>query len=178
MDGTLDPWSVDINSGLLDGAGLIDGALTVDLGGIVAPGDASSTGALTLTVDGDYTQAGTLDIGIGSGGNDFLHITGNATLGGTLDLVALDGFTLASGDTFFLLEDGTRSGTFTTVDFAGLDLAAGLTPELLYDQGPGGNEVELEINGATAATPEPGTWFMLAVGLGALLVLRRKAVRA
>jgi len=178
VDGTLDPLDVSIIGGLIDGTGSIDGALTIDLGGAVTPGDAGSIGS--LTDNGNFTlgSLGTLNINISGTGNDFLDVTGEANLGGTLDLAAIDGFTLAGGDKFYLLEDGTRSGTFTTVDMARLDLGPGLTAEVLYDQGAGGNEVELEINGAVSATPEPGTWFMLAVGLGALFVLRKKTARA
>jgi fibronectin-binding autotransporter adhesin len=178
VDGTLDPLSVDILGGLIDGTGSIDGALTVDLGGVVTPGDAGSTGMLTDNGDFNLGSLGTLDIGIASGGNDFLDVNGQANLGGTLDLVALDGFTLASGDTFFLLEDITRNGTFDTIDTSGLNLGAGLTAQILYDQGAGNNEVELEINGTVSGTPEPGTWFLLAIGLGALVLLRRKVARA
>ena len=184
MDGTLDPLSVDIFGGLIDGAGAIDGALTVDLGGVITPGDPGSIG--TLTDNGDFTlgSAGHLDINLDSAagnGSDFLDVTGIADLGGgTLDLAAIDGFTLAGGDEWFILEGGSSlEGAFGTIDTAGLDLAPGLTAEVLYNQGDNHNEVELLINGSAPATPEPGTWFLLAAGLGALLVIvRRKTARA
>ncbi len=72
----------------------------------------------TLTVEGDLViNAGSilaLDIAT-SGINDLLSITGELTAGGTLD-VALDGaVTLAEGDVFDILDFGSITGAFDTI---------------------------------------------------------------
>jgi hypothetical protein len=161
----------DIAGGFLEGVGTLDGNVTVDGGGTVAPGDAPGT----LTIDGAYDMggAGNLLIGLASTSlYDSLAVDGAADFGGTLEFDLQDGFTLASGDAFFIASYDSRGGsTFNTIDYSGLDLN-GLTAQVLYDQGPGDNEVALLISGPSSSTPEPSTWFLFAGGLGALAAVR------
>ncbi len=84
------------NGGTLYGTGgTITGSLTND--GVIQPGNIGTVG--TLSVTGDYTQAsdGTFVEQIG-GASDYsvLSVTGNVSLDGTLDIVLLGGYTLAS----------------------------------------------------------------------------------
>jgi fibronectin-binding autotransporter adhesin len=73
----------------------------------------------TLTVTGDYTQnpGGTLRIGVAgvaTGQHDLLAVGGHATLGGTLQLISLGGFSLQPGNhiTFLTANNGV-SGAFS-----------------------------------------------------------------
>jgi hypothetical protein len=170
-DGTLTADLTDITGGFLEGVGVMDGNVTVDGGGTVAPGD--PPGALTIDGIFDMGGAGNLLIGLASTSlYDSLAVNGAADFGGTLEFDLQDGFTLASGDTFFIASYDTRGGSqFAAIDYSGLDLN-GLTAQVLYDQGTGGNEVELLINGSSSNTPEPSTWFLFAGGLGALAAVQ------
>jgi hypothetical protein len=94
--------------------------------GTVAPGDAPGT----ITVDGSYVQTstGSLNIeldGANSSQYDQLVVTGNASLNGTLDVTLGNGFTLAAGETFQILTDGSTTGNFSTLLLP--TLANGLT---------------------------------------------------
>lgn len=80
-----------------------------DAGGVF---DASGLTSGSLTM-GSYTQAsgGTLRLAVGSGAQDFLTVTGNASLAGSLNLV-FDGFSLAQGNSVTLLTAANLSGLF------------------------------------------------------------------
>ncbi|MGE0874561.1 MAG: filamentous hemagglutinin N-terminal domain-containing protein [Burkholderiales bacterium] len=113
--GALTATSIDVLSGgTLSGTGTVDA--NVANAGTVAVGASAGT----LTVDGDYTQAaaGVLNMELGGTAQgtsyDLLKITGNASLGGTLKLGLIDGFTGAAGNVFDLLTYASRSGDFST----------------------------------------------------------------
>ena len=90
----------------------------VNEGATVMPG--ASAGE--LTIDGDYTQesAGTLQIEIGGllpgEQHDVLDVTGMAVLGGTLELILLNGFVPEVGESFVIMTAGAMSGTFDEVN--------------------------------------------------------------
>src|SRR6185503_10365105 len=75
---------------------------------------------------GDYTQtaSGTLNIELGGTvagtSYDRLAVSGAAALSGTLNVSLVNGFNPAQGDTFLVLNHGTRSGAFSTVNGLGL----------------------------------------------------------
>lgn len=114
--------TVRVDGGILDGNGVIAGGLRNS--GDVCPGHSPGT----LTIQGDYEQApgGTLTIelaGLGAGQFDRLVVTGQAVLGGTLAVRAIDGFQAHVGDAFVILTRGGGSGSFATVTS---DLGSGL----------------------------------------------------
>jgi T5SS/PEP-CTERM-associated repeat protein len=88
-------------------------------GGVIAPG--LSPGE--ITIDGDYEQpeGGVLVIEVGgteAGKFDVLHVKGNATLAGTVDLRFIDGFVPQAGDNVdFVVVDGTITGKLTGSTF-------------------------------------------------------------
>lgn len=94
-------------------------AQTVENDGSNGPGN--SVGTLILESDYEQTATGKLTIetsGLGAGEFDVLHVTGNAALGGTLEMLFLGDYLPKSGDSFkFLLVDGTISGEFAEVTF-------------------------------------------------------------
>jgi autotransporter-associated beta strand protein len=102
-------------AGLLRGTGLIGGNLVNN--GIVSPGNPTGT----LTISGNYVQnsSGTLRIGVGGsapGQFGVLAVNGHATLGGTLQIVPINGFQLAVGNKLTLLTaTGGVSGNFSTI---------------------------------------------------------------
>ncbi|MCP4390037.1 MAG: filamentous hemagglutinin N-terminal domain-containing protein, partial [Gammaproteobacteria bacterium] len=117
--------AVTLDSGsMLTGTGTLGNTLN-NIGGLVDPGGQSSIG--TLTINGDYNQdaTGNLVIEIASNGggtpvagvdNDFLMVTGNTSVAGTLTLLDILGYTVTDGDTFNVMNvAGTPSGAFGTI---------------------------------------------------------------
>src|SRR5262249_28948246 len=101
----------------LSGLGTING--TVQNAGQLIVGDSTTTTGI-LTINGDYTQTatGTLAVklgGTGTAGTDFdqLRISGNAMLGGTLQVTLIRGYMPRSGDMISILTCGLESGMFT-----------------------------------------------------------------
>lgn len=126
---------------------------------------AASTGTLNVTGNVVQTSTGTMRFQIGNPSNDHLNVTGNLTLAGTLEVVALGSPVLADGMTFNLFDwTGTLSGTFTDVD--------------LFNPGSGlsWDTDNLYIDGTISVIPEPHTLGLL-LAAGALLALRRRVVR-
>jgi autotransporter-associated beta strand protein len=102
--------------GTLAGTGLIGG--NVVNSGLVSPGNPTGT----LTISGSYVQnsTGTLRIGVGGtapGQFGVLAVNGHATIGGTLQIVPINGFQLAVGNKLtFLTATGGVSGSFSTIE--------------------------------------------------------------
>lgn len=114
---------VRITDVAVQAAGALDGRLELLGSSVLAPG--SSPGVLDLT--GAYQQGldAALDVELGGtvagSGYDQVNAGGAATLGGTLALSLIDGFTPAPCDTFDVLTAPSRSGTFATVTGRSLD---------------------------------------------------------
>ena len=85
---------------------------------------AASTTTATLTVGGNLLQSasGAMDLQlVNAGTTDKLLVSGNVTLGGTLNLGCLGSCTFSAGQTVTLLDaTGTLSGTFASVNLVGL----------------------------------------------------------
>ncbi len=93
------------------------GVVNVDRGGVYAPGNSPGvSNAAAVHFDSSPTVVGgpTLMIelaGIAPGtGYDQLHVTGQLSLGGTLAVSLIDGFTPAAGNSFDILDWGSLSG--------------------------------------------------------------------
>jgi autotransporter-associated beta strand protein len=121
VDGSLTSAVTVNNGGTLGGGGTVQ-SVTLSTGGKAAPGDPK-----TLTVNGDYQQAGasTLALAIaGTAPNEFdqLIVGGSVTLssGSILELDFIGGFAPQAGDEFDLLSFGSLIGSFTTVNIVGL----------------------------------------------------------
>ncbi len=106
------------------GPGIISGGGTLDVSGVdfvseaaVAPGVA--VGTLNLT--GTYEQAGpgSLRIEVGGpvpgSGHDQLAVSGVASLGGTLEISFVDGYSWEADQEYVVLTAGTVTGTFDNV---------------------------------------------------------------
>jgi outer membrane autotransporter protein len=107
VDGSLVDTAVTVEDGaLLGGAGVIGGAVTVRNGGFLSPGNG---GAGLLTVASLSLESGSstrMDLnGAGAAGSDYDHIRvkGEATLGGTLELIT-GAYVPGDGDEFVLID--------------------------------------------------------------------------
>lgn len=163
----------------LGGSGSV-GALTIDSGGFLAPGNSPGT----TTVNGAYTQNGSLIseiTGLTPGTqHDQVIVNGTVTLNGLLDLTTFSGTYAANDLIFILLNDGsdTISGTFTNLaDGAVASTHGGFNWIISYfgnQTAPGigtftgGNDIVLQ----ATVIPEPAT--ALLGCLGGLLILRRR----
>ena len=105
-----------------------EGNLAVPAGGTVAP--KHGTGVVSL-VQGTYSASNTATLAMEIGGPpaqtdkiDFLRVTGNASLAGTLHLALTNGFIPQPRDAFPIFQTfGTRTGTFASV--TGYSIAPG-----------------------------------------------------
>ena len=167
VDGTLVQDAIHINGGTVNGNGIINSALIID-GGTLGPGH--SLGALTLN-GALQLNSGNLDIelaGSGSGQYDQLKVNGEAHLGGTLDLFALNSFKPAAGDSFDILYYTALFGNFTDVKLFGFD--PGLSANLNFAAD------HLNINFTSAAVPLPSAFWLFGSALlaGVTFSNRRK----
>lgn len=98
---------------------------------------------------------------------DAWDVTGTLTLGGTLDLVHLEGFMANAGDSFtlFTATDGI-TGSFGSINYA--PLGSGLWTEVRT-----ANSYGFAVTPTAAPIPLPAGVWLLASGLGLLFVRRR-----
>lgn len=115
VDGTL---TVGAKGAVVGNGTLTPGQKVVN-GGFISPG--LSPGG--IMIQGDYEQSSTALLrmeaaGLDAGMFDVLHVTGDATLAGTLEVLFLSGYLPKTGDSFtFLQVDGTLSGQFDQITF-------------------------------------------------------------
>ncbi|HDS1674801.1 TPA: autotransporter domain-containing protein [Stenotrophomonas maltophilia] len=122
-------------NGLLKGVGTL-GSTRVD--GTIAPGNSIGT----LTINGNYVQgaSGVFAAELAPGGrSDQLHVTGTATLGGTLVALPEPG-TYYLGEQFnFIRADGGVSGQFARTDFSAF------SPFLQFSLAYGANGARIDV---------------------------------
>lgn len=119
------------DGGILSGYGRVQGDVIEASGGKIYPGNSPGV----LTIEGNYQQdAGSTysaEIGgIGTGDFDQINVTGAASLGGTLSVRLVNGFTPSVGQTFRLLKAGSVSGGFASISQpsqAGISLTSDAT---------------------------------------------------
>lgn len=107
---------------------------------------------------------------IGATDHDHLTVQGGFTLGGTLRLTSWQGHVAQAGQAWDLFDWGTLAGRFDTIDASGLALAAGTRLDL----------ARLYLDGTVAvqAVPEPTTWALWLLALGAATSTRSGAGQA
>lgn len=122
LDGSLSAASATV-TGALSGTGTI-GALDVQSGGAVAPGD-NGVGTLTVTNAASFAAGSFYRVGVVGSTADSLVVGGTATLDGT---VAVTPVNLRITDTFEILSANQVTGTFSAVTAPTLFA----TPSLTY----------------------------------------------
>ena len=148
--------------GVIYGTGNIVGNVN-NVGGTVSAADPGTPDTLTIT--GNYTQGagGTLIIditGANAGQYSVLDVTGMASLGGTLDIDFLNGFTPAPGEMFPFLTYGSLNPSddnFSSVDFGNCPNCA------MSVFGPNG--AAFEPAGPGGSVPEPSALILLGTAL-------------
>jgi len=165
-----------VNAGSIVGNGAIDlsGGAELINDGTLAPG--LSAGA--LTVNGNFTQsaAGILQVELGSTSSfDTLAVNGNATLGGTLELLSLGGFSPAIGDSFTVMtfDDGFGDASDSLGSFAAFEwqgFAPGIGFTLSYF------DHAVVVNAVAAPIPLPAAGWLVLPSLACLWLRRRPAV--
>lgn len=125
---------------ILSGNGFIEADVSIQNGGIVAPG--SSVG--TLQIDGDYTMDADseLQVEIDASGADRVEVSGNVTLlGGVLSGEYINGFVPRDGDAWPIVTAAAVNGTFGTLNLPSVGILnlsvryASTEVELLVDAG-------------------------------------------
>ena len=111
ITGNNGPSAITINSGAtLGGTGSIAGLVTVNGSGIISPG--TSAGTLTINNNLILNSGSVLNFELGTT-SDKVVVTGNLTLGGTLNVSALSGF---STNTYTLFTyNGTLTGALPSI---------------------------------------------------------------
>lgn len=148
--------------GRYGGTGSIAGSGTSRFGGGLTPG--ASPGLLDIAGDAIFEAGNVLELELGglTRGDtyDAINVGGTLSLGGTLEILVLEGHLLGPGQYYLLLQAGMLNGDFDTVvlpTIAGLDLA------LVREGGTLGLRVQ--------AVPIPPAALLLAFPL---IVLRRR----
>lgn len=147
---------VQASGALFSGTGTryFEGGLTVG----DAPARGGAEGHVVLGSTSLYrAEIGGLEAGVGF---DQFVVGGTLSFGGTLQLVAWEGFEPEAGQRFDLFDWGSASGAFSAFDFGAAPLADGL----LWDTS------QLYVDGSlgVVAVPEPHSWALMALGLAAL----------
>jgi autotransporter-associated beta strand protein len=176
--------AVSVASGAtLTGSGSLGGATTLNSGAILAPGNSSGPGVLSfgnsllLTTGSDIR----MEINGSTRGTayDAINVTGALTYDGNLQLTFGQSFGTGVHN-FSLLTFGSQSGSFDSITLAG-----SYTGSLANNSGTWtltNNLDSFEFSQATGSltltvsVPEPGTWALLALAVGPLLLTlaRRK----
>jgi YVTN family beta-propeller protein len=127
VDGTMSASKgVNVTGGTLSGNGII--ASNVSMAGMTQAGDIPNPGILTVGSNGvgsyAQTSAGAYDVVIGglTAGTQYsqLNVPPSASLGGTLNVSLINGFTPAAGNQFVILTAGSLSGQFVTTNLPAL----------------------------------------------------------
>jgi hypothetical protein len=120
-----------------------------------------TTGILLFEIDGlDPTQY------------DHLVILGLGDItGGSIDIQFGNGFVPAAGESFDLLS-ATRGLTLANVNFD----VTGLPSNLQFTETVGANGLDLSFGPGIGSVPEPGTAAPIALGVLAMLAVRRKVL--
>ncbi len=127
--GTISPWFAPLHvrgNGKLRGRGDVLAPTLVD--GRLDPGGAASLGRIAITGNLTLRSGARTWFDLGSftlGQRDTIVVTGNAQLGGTLDLRPYAGFHPQVGDSFLVVSAANVTGTFANVTVLGQP-AAGL----------------------------------------------------
>jgi hypothetical protein len=159
VNGTLTAGTLNIAGGTLSGAGTLNAGLLVS--GTLSPGNSPGT----ITVNGNYTQTGTLNIEAAMGLADEVIVNGDVTLGGILDVTPYGTWTGSVDKDFLILSwSGSKSGAFDQIFLPGLN-GAWDGYQFSTDWEANGLYLDVTGNGPTSGTPEPATFLLIGAAL-------------
>jgi autotransporter-associated beta strand protein len=171
--------AVTVNSGAtLGGNGTINGNTSIAAGGTLAPGNSPGV----MTFNGTLTLAGTtaMELNGTNRGTQYDGIntgSGLLTYGGTMNLVF--GSQFISGNTtfdLFQIGSGGQTGNFTTITSSSVYTFTLNSGNSYSAVDSFGNTWSFNHSTGDLAVviPEPSTWALLALGLTAMVVFRRR----
>jgi autotransporter-associated beta strand protein len=112
VNGVLGAGAVTVTNGTLGGNGLVQGPVTVQAPGRLAPG--TSIGTLTISNSLNLSGTAVMELNAATGTNDLVRGLNSVTYGGTLTLSNLAGIITAS-NAFKLFSATSYSGTFASL---------------------------------------------------------------
>lgn len=149
-----------LNQGTMNGSGKVLANVATN-SGTFSPGH--SPGTLTFSSNLTLAAGSILNIELGgtnSADYDHLVTLGALTLGGTLNVTLINGYTPTSGTTVDILDWGSMAGTFATINLPSTQWST----NSLYSSG----------TLIYSAIPEPGIAWAVVVGCGVLALWRQK----
>lgn len=171
--------AVTVSSGAtLGGIGMIGGDVTVNSGGILAPGTtADATSVLTLN-NRNLSLGGVdskLNLNIeGTSAGSFDQVVGinSLTANGDITITLVNTYSTASWD---LLDFSSKSGNFDSVTLAGSYSGTLTLSGEVWSGSVGGQTWTFsQTSGVLSVVPEPSTTLLLAAALVGLVVFRRR----
>jgi len=129
------PSAYNAPGGIFEGTGSLSlvGTNFVN-GGDLSPGVNPATGQLNVFNDFVQEEQGVTTVQIGGlvAGTDYdkIHVTNSTTLDGTLNIELIDDFMPAYGDSFIIVDHGSRIGEFSAL--SGVDIGGGLIFNIAY----------------------------------------------
>jgi autotransporter-associated beta strand protein len=111
--------SVFVNGGTLGGNGSIEGAVDIQTGGTLSPGDSVGQMTMTSSLQLDSGSTTVMELNKAAGTNDSIVGMSSLSYAGTLIVSNLSG-TLAAGDTFTLFSSAAYGGTFDAITLPAL----------------------------------------------------------
>jgi len=147
---------VVIQGGILDGNGTVTGALRLDMTGQINPGNSPGV----IHVVGSYTEfGGTYDAEIGgtTAGTQYdeIDVTGTVSLGATLNVSLIGGFTPVLGQKFVILKnDGTDAvaSHYTGLSEGAIFTVGSVQFQISYAGGDGNDVVVTVVGSSTGAS--------------------------
>ena len=151
------------NGGTLAGTGTLQQGITLESGGVVAPG--TSSGATLSASTLSWGAGGVLAFELGSGDSDFLDLSGDLTKLGSGDYqFDFSGSDLTDGQTYSLLGFGGNTD-FISDDFSFAN-TNGFDGDFAFDG--------MTLQFTAVAVPEPSIFAFGVAGLIAILMVRRR----
>lgn len=164
----------------LGGTGTVTGLVTTLAStSVIAAGDPSTEGLLTLSGGLDATAGATLSFELGASSDQISLgsgvFTGSSAAEGLLFNFG-DAGGLAAGNIYTIMTFASTTGLDYS-DFFTNSVASGFILDNTF--GTGGYQINgTDLQVRFSAVPEPSTYVLVAVGLGAMFVLRRRSQKA
>jgi hypothetical protein len=131
------PGGFTVFFGSLSGAGSFTGTGTVNVEGDLNPGNSPATVQFAGNLALDFATSLKIELGGAAPGAQYdqVHVTGQLSLDGKLEVSLLNGYTPAAGATFDILDWGSLSGNFPAIQLPVLGSSLAWNTSQLYTNG-------------------------------------------